>query len=170
MSLPWIKCHIYTTENSQQRNISSANWAETRRVNGALTFIHIFKCPSKGCAMKKQTKKNRKCIILCKHSTWALFQYKDHLSRYSDSHYKDKMVMKPSNLYNWNFYYGRTASLYWDTPLVAVSKTLTSLAKPVNYSVWRDVTKSATHWFLCDWQIYFLNDNAWQLESSFTLI
>ena len=35
-----------------------------------------------------------------KNSTW--YQYKDCLSRYRGSHYKDKMVIRPSYLYNWN--------------------------------------------------------------------
>ena len=35
---------------------------------------------------------------------WALFQYKDFLSRYRDSHYKDKMVLRRSYLNNGNSY------------------------------------------------------------------
>ena len=43
---------------------------------------------------------------------WAQFQYKDRLSRYRDSHYKDKTVSRPSYLYNGNSYTGKTTSLY----------------------------------------------------------
>ena len=47
----------------------------------------------------------------------VLFQYKDSLSRYGDSHYEDKRVSRPSFLYNGNPYTGKTGSLYWDSPL-----------------------------------------------------
>ena len=50
----------------------------------------------------------------------VLSQYKDSLSRYSDSHYKDKLVVRLSNLFNGNPYTGKMTSLYWDgsqTPL-----------------------------------------------------
>ena len=38
----------------------------------------------------------------------ALFQYKDHLSRYDCIHYKDKTVMRLSYLYDRNPYTGKT--------------------------------------------------------------
>ena len=44
-------------------------------------------------------------------------QYKDNLSRYGYSHYKDKMVIRPSYLYNGKPYTGKTPSLCWDSPL-----------------------------------------------------
>ena len=47
---------------------------------------------------------------------WALSQYKDWLSRYGYSHYKDKRASWLSNLYNGDTYIGKAASLYWDSP------------------------------------------------------
>ena len=44
---------------------------------------------------------------------WAPSQYKDHLSRYGDFHYKDETVIRPSHLYNGNSHIGKTTSLYW---------------------------------------------------------
>ena len=44
--------------------------------------------------------------------TGALFQYKDRLFRYADSHYKDKTVVRQSYLYSDNPYAGKAASLY----------------------------------------------------------
>ena len=41
-----------------------------------------------------------------------IFLYKDSVSRYGDSHYKDKTVTRPSYLYNGNPYTGNTTSLY----------------------------------------------------------
>ena len=35
---------------------------------------------------------------------------------YGDSHYKDKMVVRPSYLYNGNPYTGKMIYLYWDVP------------------------------------------------------
>ena len=43
---------------------------------------------------------------------------KERLSRYRDSHYIDKMVTRPSYLYDVNLYTGKVASLYWDSPLI----------------------------------------------------
>ena len=37
---------------------------------------------------------------------------------YGDFHYKDMTVVRPSYLYNGNPYIGKTASLYWEGPLV----------------------------------------------------
>ena len=48
----------------------------------------------------------------------TLSQYKDHFSRYGDFHYKDKMVIGLSYLYNGNPYTTKMASLYWDGTLV----------------------------------------------------
>ena len=45
---------------------------------------------------------------------WVQFQYKDWLSRYRDAHYEDKMVMRPSYLYNGNSY-TRRWHLYIET-------------------------------------------------------
>ena len=44
-------------------------------------------------------------------SHWS--QYKESLSTYRNSHYKDKTVVRPAYLYNWDSYTGE-ASLYWD--------------------------------------------------------
>ena len=43
----------------------------------------------------------------------ALFQYKDHLSRFRNSFYKYKTVVRPSYLYNVNPYIDKTLTLYW---------------------------------------------------------
>ena len=44
-------------------------------------------------------------------------QYKDNLSGYRDSHYKDKAPERPSHLLdNGNSYTGKITSLYWDNP------------------------------------------------------
>ena len=49
---------------------------------------------------------------------WALFQYKDCLSKYGDFHDKDKI----SSL-SWWPYTGRKASLYWDAPWIHLLHT-----------------------------------------------
>ena len=60
-------------------------------------------------------------VSLC-HGLWRIYwsptQYKDHLSRYWDSHYKDKKVVWPCYIYNGIFNSGKMASLYWDDPQV----------------------------------------------------
>ena len=43
---------------------------------------------------------------------WVPLQDKNHHSRYKDSHYKDKMVMRRSYLYNRNPFTGKIAFLY----------------------------------------------------------
>ena len=43
--------------------------------------------------------------------SWAPFQYKDHLSRFVEFHYKDKLVVRPSYLFT-----GKSTSLYWGSP------------------------------------------------------
>ena len=48
---------------------------------------------------------------------WALFRYKDSLSRYGEIHYKDKTGVKPSCICNVNLYTDKTTSLYWKDPL-----------------------------------------------------
>ena len=50
-----------------------------------------------------------------KTETWALFQYKDHLSIYVYSHYKGKIIMRLSYPYT-----VKIASLYWDSPLFSL--------------------------------------------------
>ena len=62
-----------------------------------------------------------------KQCSRALSQYKDRLSRYGDFHYKDRMVMIVSYLYNGNLYTGNMASLYWNGPQGAVSVRKTVL-------------------------------------------
>ena len=49
---------------------------------------------------------------------WVLSQYKNHLSRYGDSHYKDKKVVRLSYIYNGNSYTDKMTSLYWISPLM----------------------------------------------------
>ena len=53
-------------------------------------------------------------LILQLYRPWhcALFQYKDYISRYKDSHNKDKMAIKPSYLYDGNPYAGKASFLY----------------------------------------------------------
>ena len=43
-------------------------------------------------------------IMFCYNGTWGLSQYQDGLTRYADSHYKDKMVVRLSYLCNGNSY------------------------------------------------------------------
>ena len=49
---------------------------------------------------------------------WVLFQYKDCLARYRDSHHEDKTAMRQSYFHNGKSHTGETASLYWDNGLV----------------------------------------------------
>ena len=41
--------------------------------------------------------------------------YFNHLSSYRDSHYEDKMVIRPSSVHTRNFCTGETVSWYWDS-------------------------------------------------------
>ena len=50
--------------------------------------------------------------------TWGQFHDKEHFYRYSDYHYKGRMVVRLSYLYNRNSYNGTTTFLYWDSPLL----------------------------------------------------
>ena len=43
----------------------------------------------------------------------ALFEYKDYLSSFRDSHYKATAVMRPPYFCDENFCFGKMASLYW---------------------------------------------------------
>ena len=52
-----------------------------------------------------------------------LFQYKDHLSRYREFPYKDKMVVRPSYLYNGNSTAATRSSLYWNGALAVLKIT-----------------------------------------------
>ena len=45
---------------------------------------------------------------------WRHCNDKDHSSRYRDSHYEDKTLIRQSYLYDGDYYTGKTASLYWD--------------------------------------------------------
>ena len=64
--------------------------------------------------------------ILFKFSTlrWnsAPFQYENSLSRYVDFHYKEKMVVRLSYLYNGNSHTGKTTSLYWNGPQIPANR------------------------------------------------
>ena len=55
-----------------------------------------------------------KTVFLIETAPWALFQYKDHFSRYRVSHYKDDTFMRLSKLYNVNHYAGKGASSHSD--------------------------------------------------------
>ena len=54
------------------------------------------------------------------NSTWMKpgprSKYKDGASKYEDLHDKDKLVLRPSNLYNGIPFTGKMISLYWDSP------------------------------------------------------
>ena len=63
------------------------------------------------------------------HDYAALFKWKDHLSRNGDSHYKDKMVMNPSDLYNGTPYSSKTTSLLWDGPLIHFAMIMSTCLK-----------------------------------------
>ena len=60
------------------------------------------------------------CLLWLRRMLWeksrAPSQYKDILSRYGDSHVKDKTVMRPSYSLHGDPYTGKTASLYWNSP------------------------------------------------------
>ena len=58
-------------------------------------------------------------MSLISHAHWGPSQYKERISGYADFHYKDKAIVRPSYLYNWNSYTGKTTSLYRDEPLVS---------------------------------------------------
>ena len=49
----------------------------------------------------------------CQWCPESTFNIKMSSYKYRDSHYKDKMVVKPSHLYNGNSYTGKMTSLYW---------------------------------------------------------
>ena len=55
-------------------------------------------------------------------------------SRYGDSHVKDKTVGRPSYLYHGDPYTGKTTSLYWDGPLVALHIHFTNLGHIIWFS------------------------------------
>ena len=54
-----------------------------------------------------------------KTAYWAVFQYKDRISRYEEFLYKDKMAMRPSYIHNGDAHLSKTASSFWDGPLQA---------------------------------------------------
>ena len=107
-------------------------WDSILRKSRTSPFHHIWHssynvywCP--GDARNKSISSN--AINLIHHqysdvSTRALSQCKDGLSRCEDFHYKDKMVMRPSYLYNGNPYTGKTTSLYWDASLNVLNRVL----------------------------------------------
>ena len=68
------------------------------------------------CSLSLSCRSIKTVWILTMGRSWptqrALFQYKDHLSRYGYFHYKDKTVVRPSYLYKGNSYTGKTGSLY----------------------------------------------------------
>ena len=43
---------------------------------------------------------NGTALCLASSAVWTLFYYKSHLSRYKDSHFKDKLFVRPSYVYN----------------------------------------------------------------------
>ena len=46
-------------------------------------------------------------------------RYKNRLSIYRDSHYKDKTLVRPAYLYDGNSCTGKTPSVYWDGPFIS---------------------------------------------------
>ena len=94
-------------------------------------------------------------------------QYKDHISRYGDFHYKEKMLMRPSYLYNGNSYTENTASLYWGRLRFLTQKrhwtpwhhrrTVGCLFKVSTYLPWVShicVSELGQHW-LREWLVAF---------------
>ena len=79
-----------------------------------------------------------KTVFLIETAPRALSQYKDSLSRYGDSHYKDETVVRPSYLYNGNPYTAKMISLYWDGPLNILEKW----SQQHGSSLWRQVMSS----------------------------
>ena len=64
------------------------------------------------------------CLIVNRISAfWALYQYKDHFSRYGDSYHKDKTVMRLSYFYNGNPYTNKMGIFISRQSLGAVSST-----------------------------------------------
>ena len=51
--------------------------------------------------------------VVCRLHTGSLFQYKDCLSMYKDSHYKDKMIERPSYLYDENSHGGKFGNFHY---------------------------------------------------------
>ena len=75
------------------------------------------------------------------HGCWALSQYKDSLSMYVDFPYKDKMVVRPSYLYNGNSYSCNMTSLYWDGPLIPWPFVSPENLQPHNW-LWRIISRA----------------------------
>ena len=74
-----------------------------------LVFV-VFSCEVSNNYGRNTAEMMKLSLSFCVTSR-ALFQYKDHLSMYIDFHYKGRMVMRPSYLYNVNPY---TNSRYRD--------------------------------------------------------
>ena len=55
----------------------------------------------------------------CSFCVFFFFQYKDQLSGYRDSQYKNKTIMKPSYLYDVNLYTGKMTPLYIKGPQIS---------------------------------------------------
>ena len=115
------QCHshnIAQTLNSQKESHSSSSWL------------------SYGAPIESTPDNNNDCEISRVHCSItvyrALFRYKDCTSRYRDFHFKDKMVLWPSYLYNGNPYTDETASLYQIGPLEA---TLTVIKAIIHFYI-----------------------------------
>ena len=46
---------------------------------------------------------------------WSSFHYKDRLSKYDDSNYKDKTAVRPSYLYDGNHFIKPNRAYHWQT-------------------------------------------------------
>ena len=80
------------------------------------------------------------------HTTWGSPGHRlniKSLSRYRDFNYVDKMVVRPSSLYNVNPYTGKTTSLYWEGPQGSCSWSgnMSHHQISVNLEMTRDVSR-----------------------------
>ena len=83
----------------------------------------------------------------------GLSQYQDCLSKYGDSHDKDKTVVRPSYLYHEDPYTGKIAFWYWDGGSHSISLTHCGLNKKV------DILQMTFSYFL-EWGCFKFNKNS----------
>ena len=84
-------------------------------------------------------------------------QYKDHLFRHRDSHYKNKMVVTTSCVYNRNFFVDKMTCLYW-------AGTLYILKQKYHHfdEIFNTVLTGNCHfdkYWSCQWWKFHQNDN-----------
>ena len=65
---------------------------------------------------------------------WTLFQYKDHICRYGDFHYKYKTATRLSYLYNGNSHNGKRASILNQSPSAPETAAFHMCWKLINVS------------------------------------